>query len=288
MYYKVTIYFLLIIFISLFSCNESKGIENMLSYNCSQCPHIKENQDTLDFINEVRTFVASNTDIGFVENELCYNFHKTRIEKFDVDTFLNIFENDEGVATCGLAGNIMVKILIENGINAYTYNFGFQNSIFTHIIVLVEFRDKLIIQDPFFNYELINIKDSLNYDFYEFIADIKMSKDYTYFKSDSIEVEVLLDFSKVDTSIEKSNICKVWLDEFKHVNNSIYKNSQSRCYLCDKANPCNSFILNFEEKLKRETDLQYFHEGFLLKINEIYGAKNYQEVNAKVDSLLVL
>jgi hypothetical protein len=255
---------------------------------CPQCPKIAAKQDTVEFVNEVRKFIASKSDLGIVPNERCDTFALIPFENFPVEEYLNYFENDLGVSSCGLAGSNMVKILLENGIDAYTYNFGFRDSDLTHIIVLVKQKGKFLIFDPYMNYEMLD-KDGNNMDIITLIEDIASDSLNLTFSQDTIMAEMVVDLSVLGKEYLKMlNVpnCKEYFATGVEIRDSVYKMSFDRCYPCEAYRSCTSFVQRFLVKMRAETKLVYFHEGFALKIHEVLGADDSEEVDDMINTAI--
>ncbi|MCF8276218.1 MAG: hypothetical protein K9J17_05730, partial [Flavobacteriales bacterium] len=114
---------------------------------------------TFDKAVTLRRLVADTLDTGFTSDSLCLNFHTISFEDFATDSFLKKFADNSGAGYCGLAASILCKTLNDHGINAYTYNFGFKGTRFTHVLVVAQTDDnEWTVHDPYFNY---SITDSL-------------------------------------------------------------------------------------------------------------------------------
>lgn len=245
-------------------------------------------EDTLAFANRAMRYVVTHTDVGMMQNTFCDTFDRVQIEDFEPEKYFEIFEKDSGTATCGLAGQLMVKLLLENGIDAYTYNFGYKNTRLSHIIVLVKHQNRLLIYDPFMNYALQDCQGQ-HLSLEALLTAIGNNTDCVRYASDTLRSEMLIDMKAVPHMYHEllaSKNCKTELSELRLVQDSIFKTTFNRCYSCERNRLCTSFIRDFETKLSSTTQLQQFHEGFALKINKIYGASDHVQVNARIDSLI--
>jgi len=250
--------------------------------------NIEPSEDTLQFAERVRRFVAKNADMGFTSNSLCDTFTKIPISEFNPSKYLSVFKADSGVASCGLAGQIMVKILLENGIDAYTYNFGFDGTPFTHIMVLIKYGGRYLIYDPFINYTLLDASGN-KMDLQRLLMQIAGDSLELKFSEDTVQTDVLINRHILPSTLRElllSNNCVELSDLATHVRDSIYKMPMPRCFACEFDERCLRFVPAFEKHLSTHTKFTKFHEGMALKINEIYGADDHERVNAMVDSLI--
>lgn len=249
---------------------------------------IHPGEDTLNFVDRVLKYTVKNTDVGFVKNAFCDTFFRVPIKDFEPETYFSIFEKDSGTATCGLVGKLMVKILLDNGIDAYTYNFGFDNSMFTHIVVLVKHGGEFLIYDPLFNYTLCDERGKpigLFRLFNQIIGDSLKVRIH----SDSAWSDVVINVNDLEpfrTILSANDGCPDILFGFEQIRESTFKQSKLRCYQCNEE--CNwfDFRTNFETELKQETLLNEFHEGMILKINSVSGANDEKRIDYLIDSVL--
>ncbi len=273
----------------LIGCSENQNQQSdvqVASTECTLCPKMKAGQDTLEFVNQIRRFVAKNADTGLIQNEMCDTFANIPVEQFNVDEFLTLFQNDKGTASCGLAGMMMVKILLENGIDAYTYNFGFKDTELSHIIVLVKQNQKLLIFDPFMNYEMLD-KDGNNMDILTLIESVGENRTDVYFSTDTVIADMVVDFrllNEAHFSLLNKPGCNDMYEARTEVRDSVYKMNRYRCFACASDARCTSFVKRFEDKLTTVTKLTTIQEGIALKINEVYGAPDYLEVDDMIST----
>ena len=286
----------LFLFFSIFllhSCQYDTGKTSAQSPNnptiCTSCPIIEENQDTLEFVRKVQKFVGEKANMGYVYNALCDTFHKIQIDEFPVDTYLRIFEENKGTASCGLTSMIMVKILLENGIDAYTYNFGFEKTRITHVIVLVKNKGRLLIFDPHIGYELKDDKGK-GIDLISLIKNVgQNNKTFKpYYDSYTVESKLLIDFSALnELKLERyGDSCAYYFDQMKE-NKEIVTLKTKRCFHCNKVEFCKGFVQQFEEILKKKTNFSKFYEGYVFKLNYAYGADDYSIIDNNIDSILM-
>lgn len=287
---------LLMIFVAWLGCSESKpqaemSIEPIGVPECTLCPKIKPEQDTLEFVNEVRRFVADNTDKGWVFNDVCDNFLEN-IETFGVDTFLRLFALDAGRATCGLNARIMVQILLENGIDAYTYGFGFENTDLTHVLVLVKQNERLLIFDPHFNYALLN-PDGSNMDIISLINAIGARNLQFKTTTDTAIADLLIDEKILNAtptmrdSVMADANCAALLTSGT-VSGNMRKIPLQRCFSCESNRKCFgfAFINKFEQRLRDETDFNSYHEGLVIRLGSLSGADDWQDMDDRIQTAL--
>lgn len=240
------------------------------------------------FVNRVQQYVAQNADVGLMQNAFCDTFYRIPIEEFEPEKYFEIFEKDSGVATCGLTGQLMVKMLIQNGIDAYTYNFGFNGTRLAHIVVLVKNGGQLLIFDPYMNYALLNSAGN-NMGLVELLHAISRDSLQVAFTADTVLSDVLVDHQLLSPAYRElmtTEACNGLRSDKVLLRDSVFKLPFYRCFTCERDRPCVSFVRDFETKLSETTGLQHFHEGFALKINEIYGAADHVKINAEIDSLI--
>lgn len=284
------IFFFSILFIFLTTCNssETETVQESKYTLCEVCPKIKEEQDTLSFVREVMHFVSQNVDDGLIKNSFCDSIFEFPINQLPVDKYLELFQNNEGTLKCGGTALIMVKILLESGIDAYTYNFGFQNTEYSHVIVLVKYKNDYLIFDPYISYELKYKNENLGLlALFEYIKQKKIIN--VNYESDTANFDLIADISLIDfssNSIMVHNCFTQFFNNSKKIDSTIYLVKKQRCFACDTSDVCNSFVKSFEKKLRKETSYHNFYEGMLLKINETVGAADDSIVNNKIDSLI--
>ena len=255
--------------------------------DCDGCPLWHSYSDTLAFVNEVRQFVAQNVPTGKMNNALCDTFGTFSIAEFPTNTYLHIFRKKEGVGTCGLAANMMVNILLKNKIDAYTYNFGFEHTALTHVVVLVKLAGKLLVFDPFMNYELLD-ENRQNLGLMELLAAVQKQALRVQFSTDSVLANSLIDLRLLHPKYApmlNQPSCTALMQQPLITDSILYfKSYRSFGHAADTA--CYSFVKIFTTKLRAETEFTQFHEGMLLKIAPIAGAADGPLLNARIDSAL--
>jgi len=277
-----------------FGCQSPEGDEKPLPTKesetdfCEKYPRLANVQDTIAFINDVRRFVAQRADLGVLPNFLCDSFASIPIQNFQPDDFLKAFEEDMGVAKCGLVSQLMVKILLLNGIDAYTYNFGFENSWLAHVVVLAKKDQQLFVFDPHINYQLLDSNGN-NLSLKRLLFQIANDSINATFSNDTVWADLLVDWTQLNPTQKRfvnSTECSQFSGKWQHLRDSIYKQPYPRGYLPERETTCFNFIEKFEEELQQKTEYNKLVEGFALKINEINGAEDSQKINREIDSLI--
>lgn len=182
----------------------------------------------------------------------------------------------------------MAKLLIQNGIDAYTYNFGFIDTHFSHIVVLVKQGNKFLVFDPYMNYALLD-EEGNNMDIVRLLAQIAGDSLNVTFSKDTVLAEMVMDhslFNEESLQLLHAPSCGYFEREMIHVRDSVFKQPYPRYFTESKDASCVSFVRVFEDQLLQTADLRKFHEGFALKINKIYGAHDDEKVDAMVDSII--
>ncbi len=250
---------------------------------CSDCPTLTDFKDTLEFATALRKFIATKADNGNLRNQRCDTFYKLPPSHFSVKEYLKLFEEDLCSSTCGLSSALMVKILNENGIDAYTYNFGFTSSRWNHVVVLMKQGNDLLIYDPFFNYELLDTSGR-NLDLMSLIDMIKSQEIQVRFTQDTVIGESLLVplASKETEHLLRDSSCMSFISNWETVRDSVYKVRFLKCYSCALNRPCFSWIQEFEKELQKRTDHNSIIEAFSLKINELGGSSDRHEIESSI------
>lgn len=283
---------------------KNKSNNNMLKFNysllvsfiifaaqlsCTNTPKKKlSTENKIKISHELRRYVAKNIVLGDSIDPVLSNFAQVNFNDFDPTKFLNRLKNNKGRATCGLAAALLVKLLNQKNIEAYTYNFGFNKNL-SHVVALIKIQNyppKWIVQDPFYNCVIV---DSLNKpkDFFEILVDLKKHNlKNTIIKEDTIFQKILMTF---DT--KKRFISKIDDECFKYFKNN-YSTKEipvtiQNCYscldnlVCDKWN----FKKEFEKELMRAKYPANFIYGYLLQINQIWGSEP-NKLQTKIDEFL--
>jgi hypothetical protein len=181
----------------------------------------------------------------------------------------------------------MVRILNENNIDAYTYNFGFENTEATHVVAIVPLSKKLMVFDTYVNYWLT---DSLGNGIG--LREIFLHQLDTTFNVQYSFEPVQADLSIYSTSLEPNNMteltsaCKEYATGFEPLNDSIAQKKISRSYSDNKNNECSSVIRDMETQLRVTTPFTKFHEALVFKLNKLSGGTNSELLDAQLDSLV--
>ncbi|MCB9204140.1 MAG: hypothetical protein H6603_04095 [Flavobacteriales bacterium] len=232
-------------------------------------------------------FVAEHADVGNLKNPDCVNYYEMQFEAINVSHYLQVFEENTGVASCGLAASLMVRILNENNIDAYTYNFGFENTEATHVVTIVPLSKKLMVFDPYVNYWLtdslgngIGLREIFNHQF-----DTTFDVHYQY---DPVQADLNVYSASLKAGNMKELIsaCKEYATGFVSLNDSIAQKKITRSYLDNRSNECSSLIRNMETQLQAETPFSRFHQAMVFKLNKLSGGTNSELLDAQLDSLV--
>ena len=251
---------------------------------CPDCPVILSEEHPLTFAARAMRFVSKNADTGFVPNALCDSYENYPVDQLPIQEILAAFDNNEGVANCSMAAALLTKVLIDNGVSAYTYSFGFPEVELSHAVTIVSVADSLYLFDPFFNYFLADsIGEALPLQaFFNNILDTT----FVYqFRSEPVLGELTVDFSLIDTNklmLNESQVCRNWAKGYTRLYADVHQIKISRSYDDELNRPCNSFIKRLEKHLQAQTTLQTFGQAMLMKTGDISGAED----QLKVDSLL--
>jgi len=256
------------------------------TYDCTECPSFTEGKDTLAFVNEVRRFIAQRADAGLIDNQLLEDYEGFGWDTLPVQTMLSLFEKDLGTASPMLCSRLMVKILMENGLDAYVYVFGPKDSDLTHSVVLVKHGSELWITDPRVNYTLYEM-DGSPMDLFRLI-EMSGNGNLEYSTSnDIVEGELLLDYKLIRGDYAKrmrSSGCKAIVKDQKTIRDSITKTIVKRCYPCERARNCFSHINRIESELRRTTGLTDYHETLALPNAWVDGPGDTQELANRIET----
>lgn len=283
--------FLLIVIAS--GCTERKQVEpkvtKPVSISCSLCPKIQPKQDTLEFVNEVRAFLAKNCDNGLMKNDVINDFNNIPLGELPIDSYLEIFNLESGAASVALISRMMHEILLQNGIDSYIYKFGLDNKEHSHSVILFKYNNKICVTDPFINYTLLK-EDESPLDIRELIELVaKERTQYIDFDSQPVPVDFLVDLRLANDgilSVLNSSSCSKLLATSQFAADSVMKMIEQRCFNCDRNNDCFSFLSRFESKLKAETGLNNFLEAFVLKIELVSVNRDMSEVEDLIETAI--
>ncbi len=260
----------------------------VLFQSCKQ--RAEEMQAKFEISQNQRRTIAQLIIMGDSIDPVLNDFRYDTFEDFDTDKYLKRINENKGRTTCGLAAALLVKSLERQGIEACTYNFGF-NIHLSHVVALVKISDspsKWIVQDAFFN---CTIADSLNKpkDFFELLHDLK---------NQNLEnIQIVEDTAYQEISIRKETennwlqnmggacIDTIAIDAIlrKKNNNYMFQN----CYSCMSNLVCDSlnFVKQFEKQLITKKMPPQFIYGFLFQINSLWG-QNPPELQKKIGIIL--
>lgn len=254
---------------------------------CTTCPTFGPGQDTLQYVNLLRNFLAQRVDAGLMQNTLCENYNDVMLDTFPVQQYLDIFEKDEGTASSGLCSKLMVKILMENGLDAYSYSFGTRENK-PHTVVLVKHGKQLWVVDPQINYTLVNLNGQ-PMDLFLLIAQVAQNKLNCTVSSDLVEADLLVDHAIAKRKFAmfmEDKACLKLLDGAVSIRDSVSKTLLTRCFECEKKRPCLNVISSIEEQLKQHTGLTDFKEALVLKRTTIIGASDAVEMDARIEATI--
>lgn len=267
-----------------FSCsNPSTNASKPGSY-----PKFENRTDTLIYCRELMQFIASKADWGIQKNAYCDEFWKIPENEFSPDRYIEIFENNECVTTCGLNAKIMTDVLAENGIEAFTYNYGFSGTRFTHVIVLVKHNSELYIFDPYYNAEIVDFNDQ-HIDVREFISQINSNLNYKILSTPLLH-DLVVDFNAVDTNYItdrfKSCADSLWT-RLENIGGRTYRLQTELSYQQEQLSTCSDFLTGMELKIDSAIGIPDFYQGLGLKIGAIQGNNNSHEVDSIIDSAIL-
>lgn len=278
------------------SCNDGKvdsqqisQIDNSSKVVCSKCPAFKSGQDTLEFVNELRIFLAEKCDLGLMTHLISENYSEYPIGEFPADSFLDLFEADSLAVSVGMITRIMQQVLTENGIDSYVYKFGFDVNKHSHCVILVKFNGEYVVVDPYFNYTLYTESgEPLGITaLIELIGQSTSEK--IQIRSASVSTDFLFNESQASEGhrgmIENKN-CRELKDSFEEIREGVLKTTINRCYQCDLDNDCTRIIRRFEDQLTKKTQLNSFLEAFVLKLEAVWGAKDALELDDKIETAI--
>ncbi|MFT7153071.1 MAG: hypothetical protein ACI9Z7_000112 [Alteromonas macleodii] len=269
--------------------NEKISSDEQLAQINYEIP-ILEYTDTIEFANNVRRFVATKANAGNLANNLCDTFYRIPIRQFPVNTYLNIFDSLKGASSCGLTSYMMTKILLDNGIDAYTYNFGFEKSDVTHVVTLVKHHNDFLIFDAHSNFELID-SAGFNIGLLSLLKTISKGKGLVpIFYSDTVSAKFILDtehMSKNELRLLQTKEFAPIYSNLDTLGGKILMTDYDKCFECD-LNPMGIKLKkSFERKLSEETRYRKFHEAFALKINSVVGAADSDSVDRVIEARLL-
>ncbi len=125
----------------------------------------------LDKTNEIRKYLAQRIDLGQSKDSLAFNYHQIPYDSLSVFHCLELFQENNLTAKCGLSSYLLSKLLENAGYETYIYDCGFQIP-FTHEFVLVKLNGKLVVQDSYYNVTFNDAKNEPK-DFIQMLTEIR-------------------------------------------------------------------------------------------------------------------
>lgn len=234
----------------------------------------------------LRRAIADTLDAGFTTDSLCLNFHTISFEDFVVDSFLVRFANNTGTGKCGLAASVLAKTLNDNGIEAYTYNYGFTDTRPTHVVVLAETEENVwTLHDPFFNYSITDTSGNPK-DFFVLVQEL-IQKDHSNisFTQDTVMRE--FHFSKtMPIPHFVSEVCHTFLESELPSQDDTRPISMPICHSCvfdSTYCPELNIWYNLSHKMVDYGLPQKAAYGYLFQINGVWGPRP-NDIQQKLDS----
>lgn len=166
--------------------------------------------------NELRRRIARIVNTGNFKDSTCSNYVNIPFHEFDPSIYIKLLQENRATVLCDLTSKIYVKILNDNGIEAYAYNFGLEMARETHVASIVKISDapeKWIVQDAHFNYTILDTLGEPK-DFLEFLTELKAGELRNIATSkDTVHRELLVDVKKEDMAIAEGLDCEDLLME---------------------------------------------------------------------------
>lgn len=259
------------------SCSDSTRIDLPVTHSVvsNTYEHLfQPNSSKFEKAQILRRLVADTLDVGFTSDSLCLNFHKIGFQEFNVDSFLSKFANNTGTGKCGLAASILTKLLNNHGIEAYTYNYGFENSRLTHVVVLANTdSNSWTLHDPFFNYSITDLAGNPK-DFFKMVEELKNNHDSDIaFSTDTVLRQVfLIEDMEIPDFVSQS--CRQHLKSELEFNNDSLVVTKPVCQTCTFDTSFCSELNLFHNLALRVKELDYPGNpvyGLLFQINGVWG-----------------
>lgn len=255
---------------------------------CTSCPTLGHNQDTLSYVEGLQRFLASKCDLGLMTHPDAKVFANYPINRFPVDQFLHYCETDSLAASVGMVSRMMQQILTENGIDSYVYRFGLNNNNHFHCVVLFKWNGKYCISDPYFNLTVKHSDQPLGViELIDLIGQKRL--DEIEVSSNPVDTDFLFNQKLASPGIIQllnHSGCDQLRNSLVQLRDSTLKTRVPRCYRCDFENTCINEIAQFEESLEKETQLNSFFEGFVLKLEPVWGASDALEVDDIIETAI--
>jgi len=270
------ILFIIAAVMTVISCNESPPQEKDSVLGTVEGNHF-------ELATELRRLVADTLDEGSLTHALCEGFVEVDFDSFDSNLYLRMFAMDSCRATCGLAANIMVEMLDEKGVRSVAYNFGFEGTALTHVLVIANTAPHIwTVHDPFFNYSVADANGEPK-DFFVLLDELSRNE----FGGIRVSQDTVWRTVLIDPSLDYE-IRDVCIEHLVRTTQSIEEHKFRRpvCFDCRIGGadcPELDFISRMESRLEAEGYLPYFLMALLKPINKVWGpdAESFQ---AMVDS----
>ncbi|MFM1876990.1 MAG: hypothetical protein RL266_2727 [Bacteroidota bacterium] len=290
------VFLILILLLGLFGCNQPESVsseqQNSAFPICTVCPKFNGDTDTLTYIIEVMDFVAENADAGLLESQKVKDELSVGFENIDVDRVIELFQHDSGTVICGEVATIMTKALVDNGITAYTFSFGFEDVGLSHEVVLARANGLFYILDPIQNYILLD-EQGKPIDILTVINQIGNNILSVKASTDTVMAEIIIDQRmlaslNLPTSYSQDSECTRYWSEVEFIADSIVKRKFTRCFACEIDRPCeqDNFRTRFEIVLKERTLLHQYHEGLVINAQVLAGSSDAQMVDDMIQTAI--
>jgi hypothetical protein len=246
--------------------------------------HQNSNDILFERAKRLRQMVADTLDGGNLTNSMCNRFMEIGFESFQTEEFFKQFAVDSCSASCGLASNILVKLLNDSGIIAYSYNFGFAGSDLTHVVVLAKVDSGIwSVHDPTFNYSVVDGNGKPK-DFFQLLKSLnRCDLDDTHVTEDTVWRSVLIDTLKQYPLSEKcTEVLKSLLVHTERIS-LIRRPICFGCVLGGDNCPELDFISRMEARLDAEGLPRNFLSAMTRPLNRVWGP-NPESFQLLVDS----
>ena len=248
-----------------------------------------ESSSDIEKIVYIRRLVADTIDSGTIRDSMLESFSNTPFNHFEINQYMERFARDAGHVNCALAANIMCKTLNNMGIESYSYNFGFENTPFTHVVVLAKLSQNYwTLHDPTFNYSL-NDSSGVPKDFFQLLEDINLHQfDNIVPSSDTVWRDLLLTKEVLDRSRDMGDSCKQYFLNTLKTSLDSTKYLTPICYSCEPdSSICEN--INFKQmmasELKKVDSTDSFWGTLRFQIGSTWGPKP-EQLQSKIDSVL--
>lgn len=259
---------------------------------CQKCPKFNNGQDTLKYVKDVMYYVARTADAGLLDNEKIMATLDVPFDRIDADRVVEIFEHDSGIADCGQVASLMAKILVDNGVDAYIFSFGFDDMALSRSLVLVKVNGQLLMFDPIQNYW---VEDEAGHPLglINLITQVGKGELKVRTSADTVIAEMLIDQRKLPKPPLQKNYrldseCFKYWSKVETVRDSVIKKKFTRCFACETDRPCmkKNFREQFVDTLAVKTLLTSYHQGFVVNPHVISGAKDAQRIDDMIQTAI--